>query len=375
MKILFLIRSLDYGGAERQLVVLSKGLKKNGHTVSVAVFFHGGKLEEELLTAGIPVHYLEKKGRWDIVQFMFRLKRLVFQEKPDILHSYLPTANILTVIFKPCNPKTSVIWGVRASFMDLDQYDRLTRFSYWMEARLANYADGIIANSNAGKDLATTKGFPQNKIFVIPNGIDTDIFYPNKSVGENCRLEWGIKEDYKVVGLVGRIDPMKDYPTFFKAAQIINQQRNDVSFVCVGDGLAEYKQSILRLCKEMQIEHSIIWAGIRSDMCNVYNAFDVYVNSSYGEGFANTIAEAMACGIPCVVTNVGDSSIIVGDTGMVVRPRSPAELAQGILSLLETSRYKEKDIRRHIITNFSIERLVKTTIHLMENIFSLNTIR
>ena len=362
MKVIFLIRSLNYGGAERQLVLLAEGLHKHGHSVSVAVFYANGPLEKHLHQAGVPVRQLNKRGRWDIHGFLLRLFQLLRKEKPDILHGYLTVPNLFAVILKPLFSRIKIIWGVRASNMDLSRYDWLARLTYWLECRLSRFADLIIVNSRAGFDHAVAHSFPKNKMVVIPNGIDTERFCPDLAERQRVRKEWGVADNEKLIGLVGRLDPMKDHPTFLRAAALLAQARKDVRFVCVGDGPAVYRQQLYVLGKELGLANRVIWAGARADMPAVYNALDVFSSSSYGEGFSNVIGEAMACGVPCVVTDVGDSAWVVGDAGFVVPPKNPSALAQGWQLCLSRDRDELKGKRRlRIIENYSVKQLVEQT--------------
>lgn len=369
-KILFLTRSLNYGGAERQLVALAKGLHERRHKVEVAVFYHGGPLERDLQEAGVPVISLGKRKRWDVFPFLWRLICLVYREKPDILHGYLFEANLLTILLKPMFPRVRMIWGVRASNVDLSQYDWLARLLFRVACFFSRFADTIIVNSNAGKEYHQKRGFPEKKMVVIPNGIDTEIFKPDAGSGTRIRTEWGIKEDEKVIGLVARLDPMKDHPTFLEAAAILVKERKDVRFVCVGDGPDLYKSRLRELSCKYGLETKLIWTGTRSDMPFVYNTLDIATSSSsYGEGFPNVIGEAMACGVPCVVTDVGDSGWIVGDTGIVLAPKSPGSIVMGWNSLLSLDLTKmmslKEKVRRRVIENMSVQKMVYNTEQLL----------
>ncbi|HXY53915.1 MAG TPA: glycosyltransferase [Nitrospirota bacterium] len=365
MKIVFLIRSLEVGGAEQQLVEMSRGFKLKGHDVSVLVFYPGGLLTASLAEAGIPVIPLEKKGRWDVFAFMNRLFTVLRDQRAEYLYAFLGVSCILSVIVKRFIPKIKIVWGVRAGYMDLAQYDFLSRLLYRLECRLSRYADLIIANSHAGREYAIKKGFPSDKTIVVPNGIDTDRFRPLREEGVLTRKEWKVEPQELLIGLVARLDPMKDHPTFLRAATILVKERNNVKFVCVGDGQESYKQELFRLAINSGLEGRIIWAGARKDMPSVYNAFDVAVLSSYGEGFPNVVGEAMACDVPCVVTNVGDSALIVGETGVVVKPQDANALASGIermLSKLEQAGAKEPFMaRKRIYEYFSVESMVSQT--------------
>jgi glycosyltransferase involved in cell wall biosynthesis len=362
MNIALLIRSLNYGGAERQLVLLAKGLHECGHQVRVMVLYPNGPLEKDLHQAGVPIRSLNKRGRWDAAGFFLRLIRSLQEEKPDTLYSYLAVPNLFTVILKPLFPRIKMIWGVRASNVDLSRYDWLARLTYWLERRLSRFADLIIVNSRSGFDHAAAHGFPKNKMVVIPNGIDTERFFPDPAARELVRKEWGVSENEKLIGLVGRLDPMKDHPTFLRAAALLAQERADVRFVCVGDGPADYRQKLHALCKDLGLADRVIWAGTRADMPAVYNALDIAASSSYGEGFPNVIGEAMACGISCVVTDVGDSAMVVGGIGIVVKSKDPLALAKGLKTVLACDlRIKPQMLRERVIECFGIQPLIQAT--------------
>ncbi|MCG9107127.1 glycosyltransferase [Laribacter hongkongensis] len=364
--ILFLTRSLDRGGAERQLVVLVKGLASRGHPVSVTVFFGGGAFESELAGVGVRVINLGKQGRWDILPFLNRLVGLLRKERPTVIHSYLGVPNILVAVLKPLLPGTRIVWGVRASNMDLSRYDWLSRLAYALERRLVRFADRIISNSEAGKCHAIANGFPEGKMVVIPNGIDTEYFRFDPERRRQVRLAWGVGEDEILVGLAARLDPMKDHRVFLDAASLIASEHRNVRFVCVGGGPADYAEALKQHAAALGLTNQLIWVGAQDDMPAVYSALDIAASSSaYGEGFSNAIAEAMACGVPCVVTDVGDSAPIVGDTGNVVPAGDHRALAAEIQRLTNLSPDQRREMgeacRARVVSEFGIDRLVQRT--------------
>jgi glycosyltransferase involved in cell wall biosynthesis len=364
MKVVFLVRALDYGGAERQLVVLAKGLHARGHDVLVAPFYAGGPLEQDLLEAGVRIRPLQKRGRWDVLPFLFRFAQVMREERPEILHSYL--TDLVTVVLKPWLPSTKIVWGIRSSDMDLSRYDWLMRISYKLTFRLSRFADAIIANSRTGRDYHVAQGYPRAKVVVIPNGIDTQRFRPDPEARRHVRSEWGIQDHEQVIGIVGRLDPMKDHPTFLRAASVLTQERKHLRFVCVGAGPAEYRESLHQLTRSLKVTEHVIWSDGRSDMPAVFNALDLLVSSSaFGEGFSNVIAEAMACGVPCVATNVGDSKWVVGDAGEVIPLRDPVALVNALGKLLDRRPHTPAQIRRRIVEQFSVEKLVADTEHVL----------
>lgn len=365
MRLLFLIRALDYGGAERQAVALAKGLKERKHAVAVAVFYSGGPLTKALDSAQIPVISLDKKGRWEMIGFMRRLLRLVKEYRPDVIHSYLTVSNILTIVLKPLFPGIKMVWGVRASNIDLSRYHWLYRLSWRTECRLSRFADRIIVNSLAGRTFAKRNGFPEAKMVVVPNGIDTNQFKPDRKAGNKLRQTWSINDNDRLIGLVARLDPMKGHSVFLEAAARLAGQYGSARFVCVGDGPAAYHDELRTLAHELGLEDRLIWAGASSDMVAVYNALDIATNSSgFGEGFSNAIGEAMACEVPCVVTDIGDSAWIVEDRRYVVPAGDPNALCSAWLKLLsdpERCIALARAARLRIEQHFSVRQLTDRT--------------
>lgn len=360
-RIVFLTRSLDYGGAERQLVTLAKGLHKRGHRTVVAVFYRGGELEPDLQRAGVPVMVLDKRGRWDSLGFLWRLVKFLLREKPHVVHGYLIFPNVLSVLLRLLFPRIRAFWGLRDSVLDRSNYDWLERFLYCVERALTRFVDMIIVNSRAGLEYAVARGFPREKLIIIANGIDTEYFRRDEEAGRELRVAWRVKNNEILIGLVGRLDRMKDHPTFLTAAAALARAHDDLRFVCVGDGPSDYKQELLRQSERLGLTKRVLWAGARGDMPAVYSALDINVSSSSGEGFPNVIGEAMACGVPCVVTDVGDSAWIVGKAGEVALPKDAKALEAAIersVQRIKAGSYEIAHNRRRILDLFAVHSLI-----------------
>lgn len=364
MSVIILCRSLGIGGAERQLIALAKGLHARKQRIAVAVFYSNGPLMAELEEAGVPTFDLKKGGRWDVLPFLVRVVRLILHWKASAIYSFLSTPNIVATFVGLLFPKLLTVLSVRASNVELDRYDWLSRASYFVERKVSGFADLIICNSVAGCRYASAQGFPRDKMIVIPNGIDTDRFKPDVAGRIGVRKEWGIADETILVGLVARLDPMKDHPTFLRAAAMAAKKRHNLRFVCVGDGPADYKAQLYQLGKDLHLDERLIWAGVRHDPVAIFNSLDVAVSSSsYGEGFPNAIAEAMACGVPCVTTDVGDSKVVVADLGVVVPPRLPDQLAEGIERMVDNlNSTLSRTVRASIVTRFTTEAMVAATL-------------
>jgi glycosyltransferase involved in cell wall biosynthesis len=252
------------------------------------------------------------------------------------------------------------VWSVRSSNLDLGRYDWTHRLGYRIERALANLPDLIIANSNAGRNFAAARGFPARRITVIANGINTDRFRPNASFRAKQRRAWRIGNDTILVGCLARLDPMKDHPTFIRAGALVADSRENIRLVCVGNGPELGR--LRALAVELGLEGRILFAG-NADAAMALNAFDIACSSSFTEGFPNGVAEAMACGRPCVVTDAGDSARIVGEFGTVVRSRDPEALARGISREIELrSQARSAAARQRIVDQFSVDRMVDGTI-------------
>jgi glycosyltransferase involved in cell wall biosynthesis len=362
VRLLFLERSLNRGGAERQLVALCLGLKRRGHDVIVTLFYDEGVYIGDLRDAGIPVRIIGKSGRGDIIGFFRRLRHLIADEEPDLLCTFLPDPNIVAALCKLLQRRLLLVWGVRASKLDLRRYDWLIRFVSGVEPIFARVADLIIANSQVGRANAIARGFPGRRLVVVPNGIDTDRFRPDLDGRRRLREAWGYDDGTIVVGLIGRLDHMKGHSVFLRAAALLNQRRPHVAFVCVGDDGPVPRESLQQIAATLGVAERVRWIPGCDDMPAVFSACDLIASTSiFGEGFSNVLAEAMSCGRRCVATDVGDASLILGSTGIVVPPNDPASFARALdeacAEILRGDTFSPR-ARDRIIEHFSIERMV-----------------
>lgn len=366
IRLVFLIRSLSAGGAERQVVTLAKSLDPRRFQVTILTFYAGGDLESELSGSHVRLESLDKRGRWDLLVFGGRLLRRLRRLRPHILHGYLDLANLLALAVKPLFPATRIVWGIRAADVDFARYGWTWRIPFAVQCRLSGKADLIIANSQAAREFHVAHRFPAEKTIVIHNGFDTARFAPDDAAGKRLRAEWNVRPDQTLIGLVARLDPIKDHRTFMRAAALLleanraNRQR--VRFVCVGSGPPAYTQQLQSFAEEMGLNPHLTWTGALSDMTAVYNALDIGTNCSDGESLPNTVGEAMSCGVPCVVTNVGDSAWMVGDCGLVVPPRDPESLAKAWSALLtrDTGEIGVR-ARARVLERLSVPHLVENT--------------
>lgn len=366
-KILFLIRSLGVGGAERQIAVLAIALSKIDYKVEVAVFYEGGEFESLLRSEGIPVYGLQKKSRWDLLGFFFRLRRFVKETRPNVVYSFLNFSNILGALIKfSLKEKIFLIMGVRTSHNPLQHASWIERLIYRLEAFCSKIADQVICNSFAGRDTCKKDGFSAHKITVIHNGLDPKVFKPEPQKNQLWREKWGVKPTEFLVGLVARIDPLKDHETFLKAASYLILKRPNTKFACIGGGV---EKDLLRLqarCAAYNIEDHVIWPGSLRDMAPIYNSLDIVCLSSISEGFPNVLIEAMACGVPVVSTCVGDAPVIINNPLFIVPPKDPKKLADALDECL-SRRWNKDEMHQRIALQYSIEKIAMETKKVIES--------
>ena len=366
LSVVLLVRSLNYGGAERRLVELAKGLRARGHAVVVVVFYREGPLLADLYEAGVSVTVLDKRHRWDVVAFLWRLLRLLRRLRPDVVYAFLVEPSILALLLKPFLRRVRIVWGVAACNMDYRLYGWFPRVTFHVSRLLARYADLIIANSWSGKEYHVQRGYPARRTVVVPNGFDLQRFRPDAAAGRRIRAEWGLGDDQTVIGIIGRLDPIKDYVTSLEAAAIIRQALPDVRLLSVGDGATAYAIDLRAKAESLKIADIVVWAGPQHDMRSVYNALDVLCSSSVSEGLPNVLGEAMACGVPCVATDVGDCARVLGEWGLVVPPKDPVGLAKGLLQMINRrGPALRHGCRDHVEREFSLDLMVQTTERLL----------
>jgi glycosyltransferase involved in cell wall biosynthesis len=254
-------------------------------------------------------------------------------------------------------------WNIRCSDMDMSRYSHLSRLVLRVLAGLSGCPDLVVVNSEAGRRLHEKLGYSPRRWEIVPNGFDLNRFHPDAAARRSLREELSIAPDSLLIGLVARHDPMKDHQTFLEAAGLVARERSDVHFVLVGHGINRHNAQLAELISRLALEEQIHLLDERGDIPRLMAALDILALSSLGEGFPNVVGEAMACGIPCVVTDVGDAADVVGETGIVVPPRDPKAMADAWKKLLGLPASKRqslgRDARRRVEDSFSIQSVAR----------------
>jgi len=286
------------------------------------------------------------RGRLNVGAFA-RLVGLLRRLKPDVVQTWLYHADLMGLIAAKCAGVRHVAWNIRCSEIDLRDHSALLRFVVRAAAWFSRWPSVIVSNSEAGRTAHQRIGYAADRWRIIPNGIDVDLFRPSVEARSRFRLELGLPDEVPLVGMLARFHPMKDHETFLRAAALAARRREDVRFVLAGRGVGP-NLDLAGLVEQLGLRNRVHLFDERHDVPDLLAALDVAVMSSMSEGFPTVIAEAMACGTPCVATDVGDARTIVGDVGIVVPPRQPDALAAGIVELLELDRSAADSLRASV---------------------------
>jgi glycosyltransferase involved in cell wall biosynthesis len=367
MRVVLLARSLETGGMQRQLVELALGLHSSDHAVDVVLFYGGNDyFEGQLRAAGVPLTVLGKSGRWDLLSFLLRLVRHVRSARADVVYSYLTVPNVLNALLRPLWRSARVVWGVRDSNVDFSAYTRALWLSFVVSRLLARRADLIVYNSQAGRRHYLAAGYPAATSIVVPNGIDASRFSRDDGLRQAVRASWSVGER-PLIGVVARLDPMKGHETFLDAAALLSRRRPDVRFVCVGTGPPELRAHLERRARAAGLCDVLTWSGEERDVVRAYSALDVLCLPSWSaEGFPNVVGEGLACGLPAVVTTVGDAADVVAGAGVSVPPRDAAALAAALERVLDDWASDPAGValrsRSRVLESYSPQLLVERTV-------------
>lgn len=360
IRICHVITDLNAGGAERMLVNLVTRLDRSRFSNEVISLIEPGLMAGELRAADIPVANLNMHRGRPSLSGMMALVRRLRRSKPDIVQSWLYHADLAATLASWSIPGTPLVWNLRCSDIPgqsgTSRLDRTVR----LLARMSGVPRAVIVNSEKGREFHREFGYHPRRWALIPNGVDTDRFRPNDRARAVLRQEVGVASDALVIGLVARFHPMKDFPTFLRAAQQFSRVRGNTHFVLCGDGVDGRNEALSKMIEEAGLSDRVSLLGARGNMQDVYPAFDLLaLSSAYGEGFPNVLIEAMACGVPCVATDVGDSRAIVGDTGIVVPPHDPDALMTGwnTIATDRRSRPLGELARARAVDDYSIDRV------------------
>lgn len=357
--ILHVVTSLFAGGAQMMLFKLLGAREDDDFRPVVISLMGEDDLGGEIEAMGIPLFTMGMvRGRPTPASF-YRLVMTMRRIRPDLVQGWMYHGNFAGSLAAGfLKEKTPVLWNIRQSVYGFDAEKRLTAFLIRIGAHFAGSTAGVIYNSIVGAEHHESLGYPKEKRIYIPNGFDCEKFRPSGTARAMLMSELGLDGDDVLIGFVSRYHPMKDHGNFLKAASILGKKAEKAHFVLVGRDMTTENGELAKMVADTGIAERIHLMGFRRGIPEITAGLDIATTASFTEASPNVVGEAMASGVPCVVTDVGDSRDLVGDTGRVVPPKDPGALAAGWLELVEMGVEGRKRLgaaaRERIVEKFSI---------------------
>lgn len=363
MSILHIITGLNDGGAEAVLYRLCSNDSAAQHYV--VSLMGTGKYGPLLQAAGVKVFCLNMPRGQVTVNGLRKLWRLLRQIRPEVVQTWMYHADLIGGVIAKLAGVRQVFWGIRHSTLDTKQSKRSTILVAKLCARISSRVPStIICCAQKALEVHRELGYAPEKLKVIPNGYDLARFRTNENARIRLRTEWNIGSRW-LIGMVGRFDPLKDHENLLNALAIIKSRGVDFCCMLVGRGLDQDNTQLIAWLTERNLISEVKLLGQRTDVPDVMNALDVHMLSSSSEAFPNVVAEAMACGTPAVVTDVGDAAVIVGETGWIVPPKNAEALADALLqvraAMNDEAGWQVRCIaaRQRVEDLFSLDRMIK----------------
>lgn len=364
MRVLHVITALGVGGAERMLLKLLGARALSRFEQRVVAMLPGGAMAEPMRAAGALVHELDFLGGVPVLGGALGLARLARSYKPDIVQGWLYHGNLGGALARAAmRQRVPLVWGIRQSLTSLEAENLFAKVGIALNRIGSGHPDRLLFNSRASMAQHRDFGFKLARADYLPNGFETSGFAPDADARGRWRAAWGVDDGTVVFGLLARYHPSKDHAGFLQAARRVRDSRPSTRFVMAGTGVETGNEALMRSVHDAGLVDHVELLGERRDVPSVLAALDVYVSSSASEAFSNSVGEAMSCALPCVVTDVGDSQSIVGDTGRVVPPRNPAALAAAMIAMFDIGSARRAVLgtqaRQRILADFDIEAVAE----------------
>lgn len=365
MKIVYTIVGLTTGGAEIMLYRILSKINRERFIPHVVCLMDRGTLGDRIEALGIPVYTLGMKaGGVPTLNVIGKLVNIIREIKPDLIQGWMYHGNLAAQFVSLfAGKKVPVCWNIQGTVYSLNLEKKMTAAIIKLSAYLSQFTSQVIHVSQVGKNQHEALGYDKNNGCVIYNTVDTSLFVPSETARAEIRSELGLPENSFLIGLVCRYHPMKDHANFLQAAALLLKEYPDLHFMLAGTGVVKENETLARTIEQLGISDRAHLLGERSDMPRVTAALDIASSASaYGEGCPLIVGEAMSCGVPCTVTDVGDSKGLVGNTGWVVPPKNPEALANAWKESIELGAEGREKLgkaaRSRIIECFSLDSIV-----------------
>jgi glycosyltransferase involved in cell wall biosynthesis len=335
LRIVLIITGLSTGGAELMLHKLLQNLDVGRFAPHVISLGMKGVVGPSLEAIGIPVTALEMKPGITSIRKVIPLISKLRALKPDVVHTWMYHADLLGGISSRIAGIKALAWGIRHADLSQSANKRTTLWVVRMCARLSSWIPRkILVNSQVARIAHEAIGYAADKMVVIPNGFDLERFVPSPSARIKLRSELGLDSSTLLVGVIGRFHLQKNQMGFVQVMAELQDIQPNLHFVLAGLGVDADNHRLVSAIRAAGVSRVCHLLGPRTDIPHLMAALDILALPSVGEAFPNVVGEAMACEVSCVVTDVGDSAWIVGNTGRVVPAGDMSGMALAIHDLL-----------------------------------------
>lgn len=358
MRVLHIINRLGASGAEVMLLNLAVKLREMGVDQEVLTLMPGGSLDERFRAEGFtPTNIGMRQGVPSLSAFR-RLRELIRKSEPDVILGWMYHSCWAASLAAPRG--TPIVWGLHHTLTKLSAERPLTRFLIQFGTSFKRSVSHYVYVSNTSAEQHFGIGYPRENATVIPNGFDMRRFVPEPSLRAEARAELGIGEGAVVFGAAARFHPMKNQVGLVKAFVKATEGYGKAVLVMAGRGVDAQNADLIGAQQTGTTGGRVLLLGERSDMARLMNSFDFYVSpSGWGESFPLVLGEAMASGVPCITTDLGDCAYIVGDSGVVLPPGDSDALAAALRGALEMAPAARAEMgaaaRRRIEEHFSLD--------------------
>jgi glycosyltransferase involved in cell wall biosynthesis len=375
VKIIHVIIGLNVGGAElmlKRLLESHASLPEIDH--SVISLTDLGVIGPQLSALGVPVTALGMRSFLDIPHVLYRLSKILRRAKPDIVQTWMYHADLLGGLAARMAGIKNIIWGVRTT--DLASGGKKATILIRKICALVSKTlpKVIVCAAEASRKSHVAVGYDDKRMVVIPNGFDLSRLNATQEQREKIRSAAGIKPEELVIGSLGRFNPVKDHLNFIAATALLAEKFPDLKFLLVGRGLEHANAPLMQIISATGYVERFALLGERQDVAACLKAMDIFCLHSKTEGFPNVLGEAMAMGLPCVSTDVGDAAYLLNGSGIVVLPQDSQALASGLQEMVNLCAEERSALARsaksRIYSNFSIARASESFIRLYKQIAS-----
>jgi glycosyltransferase involved in cell wall biosynthesis len=379
MRVLQIISSLSTGGAETMLRNVLSQWNVGDIESMVVSLTTSAPIGPQIERLGVPV--LALGGRHGLLtpRQVRSVASAAASWQPDLIHSWMYHANLVAYGLASISSRRgqAIVTSVRGALNAPDKQKPMLRVVRRLDAMLSGGSDAIVFNSAVSARQHVETGYCPRRISVIPNGFDVGRFAPSPAARSEIRESLGCG-DQPLVGLIGRFDVLKGQRLFLEAARLVASRHEQCRFLLAGRGCDSANTLLLGWMTELGLEGRVYLLGERGDVPAIDSSLDVVVSASLSESFPNAIGEAMACGVPAVVTDVGDCAELVGNAGRVVPARDANALAEAIVDVLSGGSSRRADLgrraRARIVERYALEAVASRYAALYEDCVSRRTV-